>query len=550
MFKAFSVRTLSAVLLLASAALPKTTLAESDDPLLKAMQDELNREKSQLVLPGMQRPYFIEYRLDDFWSYEAIANYGALTREEEGHQRVVRVTVRIGDYAVDSSLGRGEGSAQLAPQDNNPTALRYALWTATDDAYKNALRAYSAKRAAMERFQSTRPEKDFSEEKPLVRLEPLRKLEIDRAEWKKRIVEASGLYATAAEIRNVSADIQYSTANIRAMALNRYLVNTEGTTVRYGMSGYNNAISVGTQAEDGMRLGRDNGSAAVTSSELESWPSFRKRVIDDIKSLDALRHAPLVNAEDYHGPVLFSGDAASDVMNRLFVSNVEADRPELGTTARTTGAYTSSYKARVLPEFINVVDNPLEKTFAGRALLGAYSIDDDGVPAQSVNVVTAGMLENYLIGRTPVRDFPSSNGHGRAAPGAPARSGSGVIIFSSSRPVPAAEMNQKLLAMAKEQKRDVYAVETMGGEAPRLLYLVHPDGSRQLVRGANFDELDNRSLRSEIIAAGDDPYVNDALGTLPETIIVPSLLFGDIGVKRATDEQQKLPYYPPPPLGK
>lgn len=550
MFNAFSFRTLSAVVLLASAVVPKMALAESDDPLLKAMQDELDREKSQLVLPGMQRPYFIEYRLDDFWSYEAVANYGALTREEEGHQRVVRVTVRIGDYAVDSSLGRGEGSAQLAPQDNNPTALRYALWTATDDAYKNALRAYSAKRAAMERFQSTRPEKDFSQEKPLVRLEPLRKLEIDRAEWKKRIVEASGLYATAPEIRNVSAYIQYSTANVRAMVLNRYLVNTEGTTVRYGMSGYNNAISVGTQAEDGMRLGRDNGSAAVTSSELESWPSFRKRVIDDIKSLDALRHAPLVNAEDYHGPVLFSGDAASDVMNRLFVSNVEADRPELGTTARTGGAYTSSYKARVLPEFINVVDNPLEKTFAGRALLGAYSIDDEGVPAQSVNVVTDGMLENYLIGRTPVRDFPSSNGHGRAAPGAQARSDSGVMIFSSSRPVPAAEMNQKLLAMAKEQKRDVYAVETMGGEAPRLLYLVHPDGSRQLVRGANFDELDNRSLRSEIIAAGDDPYVNDSLGTLPQTTIVPSLLFGDIGVKRATDEQQKLPYYPPPPIGK
>jgi hypothetical protein len=111
-------------------------------------------------------------------------------------------------------------------------------------------------------------------------------------------------------------------------------------------------------------------------------------------------------------------------------------------------------------------------------------------------------------------------------------------------------MNQKLLSMAKDQKRDVYAVETMGGEVPRLLYRVHPDGSCQLVRGASFDELDNRSLRSEIIAAGNDPYVNESLGALPETTIVPSLLFGDIGVKRATEEQQKLPYYPPPPLQK
>jgi hypothetical protein len=162
-------------------------------------------------------------------------------------------------------------------------------------------------------------------------------------------------------------------------------------------------------------------------------------------------------------------------------------------------------------------------------------------------VVVKGKLENYLTGRTPIRDFPESNGHGRAAVGQAPRTHSGVMIFKSSVPVSAAEMNARLIAMAKEQGRDVYAVETLGGElAPRLLYLVHPDGSRELVRGAVFDELDNRSLRSDILAAGDDLYVSNSLGTVPSTTIAPSLLFDDIGVKRATDEQQKLPYYPPP----
>lgn len=539
----------SAMVLAASfACIPSLAQAPShiDDPMLKAMQAELEREKQQLVLPGMQRPYFIEYRLDDFSSFEAVANYGALTRKEEGHQRVVRVTVRIGDYKVDSSTGSGDGTVQLAPEDDNPDALRYALWTATDEAYKNALRAYSAKLATLQQFQSTRVESDFSRQTPVVHIEPLRKLEIDRQEWIKRIVDASGLYANAPEVHAFADQIQYSTANIRAMTLNRYVVNTEGTVLRYGLSGYNNAISVGTQAPDGMRLARDNGSVAATAKELESWPAFRKQVIDDLKSLDDLSKAPLVDAEDYHGPVLFSGDAASDVMNRLFVGNIEADRPELGTSARTRGAYASSYKARVLPEFMSVVDDPLETTFQGRSLLGAYQVDDEGVPAQKVDVVTEGRLDNYLIGREPVRDFPSSNGHGRAAPGAAAHSRSGVLIFTSNHPVAPEELKQQLLAMAKEQKRDVYAVETMGGEAPRLLYLVHPDGSRQLVRGATFDELDHRSLRSEIRAAGNDPYVNNSLGALPQTTIVPSLLFGDIGVKRATEEQQKLPYYPPP----
>jgi hypothetical protein len=124
-----------------------------------------------------------------------------------------------------------------------------------------------------------------------------------------------------------------------------------------------------------------------------------------------------------------------------------------------------------------------------------------------------------------------------------------VIIFKPNNPVPAADLNKRLLAIAKEQGRDVYAVETLGGELlPRLLYRVHADGTRELVRGATFDELDTRSLRSEIVAAGDDPYVANSMGAVPQTTIAPSMLFGDIGVKRATEEQQKLPYYAPPTL--
>ena len=142
------------------------------DPLLKAMQQELDRERDLLLLPGMQKPYFIEYRIDDYQSYEALADYGALTREDRNHQRVVRVTVRIGDYTSDSSSSRGDGSIELAPEDNDPSALRYALWTTTDEAYKNALRAYAAKQAQLKRFEKPPTEKDFSAAAPVTDIEP------------------------------------------------------------------------------------------------------------------------------------------------------------------------------------------------------------------------------------------------------------------------------------------------------------------------------------------------------------------------------------------
>ena len=525
----------------------------SSDPILKAMQAELDREKAQLLLPGMQKPYFIEYRIDDFSTYEVLANYGALVREEAGHQRIVRVTVRVGDYTTDSSTNRGEGSAQYVAAEENPEAIRYALWTATDDAYKNALRGYTAKLAALKRFETPPEGKDFAPladpSKPVIHIAPLVSLSIDRDDWRKRIVDASGLYATDPEVRGNAANVQYSSANLRAIAVNRYLVNTEGTVTRQGYTAYADNISIGTQAPDGMQLSRDNGSTATTAAGLESWADLRKREIDNLKNLEALRNAPLVSSDDYHGPVLFSGDAAADLFTALFLPNVQAVRPQMGTTARTQGAYTSSYHSRVLPDFLSVIDNPLTTTVDGRSLLGAYEVDDEGVPAQPVPVVTNGTLENYLIGRTPIRDFAQSNGHGRAAIGQAAHASSGVLIVKASQPMPKAALFAKLTTMAKDQGHDVYYVETLGGPlAPRVLYLVHADGTRTLVRGAVFDELDTRSLRSDILAAGDDAYIDNSIAPVPSTTIAPSLLFDDIGVKRANTAQQKLPYYPPPPM--
>jgi TldD protein len=543
----------AAIVLAASSTLPAAFAADSapsaaNDPVLKAMQAELDREKAQLLLPGMQKPYFIEYRLDDFSTMEMIANYGALVREETGHQRIIRVTVRVGDYTTDSSTNRGEGTASYVSVDDNPEAIRYALWYATDDAYKSALRGYTAKLAMLKRFEGTPAEKDFAQERPNSHIGPLVPLDINRDDWRKRIVEASGLYANDPEVRANAANVQYSSANVRGVAVNRYLINTEGTVTRHGYAGYADNVSMGTQAPDGMELSRDNGTTATTAQGLESWSELHKRVLDNLKSLEALRNAPLVSSSDYHGPVLFSGDAAADIFTALFTPNIQATRPEMGTTARTQGAYTSSYHSRVLPDFLNVIDNPLTTNLNGHSLLGAYEVDDEGVPAQPVNVVTNGTLENYLIGRTPIRDFPESNGHGRAVLGQAAHAGAGVLIVKATQPMSTAALFAKLVAMAKDQGHDVYYVETLGGPlAPRVLYLVHADGTRTLVRGAVFDELDTRSLRSDILAAGDDAYIDNNITPVPSTTIAPSLLFDDIGVKRATTAQQKLPYYPPPP---
>jgi hypothetical protein len=65
-----------------------------------------------------------------------------------------------------------------------------------------------------------------------------------------------------------------------------------------------------------------------------------------------------------------------------------------------------------------------------------------------------------------------------------------------------------------------------------------------------FNELDIRAIRNDLVAVGDDPLVSNRTGGAPTTIICPSLLFGELQVKRADTSKDKLPDYPPPPLAK
>jgi hypothetical protein len=162
-------------------------------------------------------------------------------------------------------------------------------------------------------------------------------------------------------------------------------------------------------------------------------------------------------------------------------------------------------------------------------------------------------LQNYLVNRQPIRDFPVSNGHGRASAGTNPQPAMGTLIVKSSEALSPAELQTKALEMVGEQSKPyAYRVDTMGpGNAPRLLYRVYAkDGHEELVRGAVFNELDIRALRNDLVALGNDPLASNRMGGIGQTIIAPSLLFDELEVKRADQSKEKLPEYPAPILTK
>jgi len=80
-----------------------------------------------------------------------------------------------------------------------------------------------------------------------------------------------------------------------------------------------------------------------------------------------------------------------------------------------------------------------------------------------------------------------------------------------------------------------------------LLYKVWvKDGHEELVRGAIFGDLDTRTLRNDLIAAGNDVNIENRPLAIPHSIVNPSILFDELEVKRANANKDKLPEYPAP----
>ncbi|HEY2645933.1 MAG TPA: metallopeptidase TldD-related protein [Candidatus Acidoferrales bacterium] len=521
---------------------PVATDAASD-PVLRSLQAELTRSKAQLKMDNVDAPFYIEYRVFDVEQFQASAAFGAVREQNHSRLRLLRAVVLLGDYKTDSYYDRGQGISDVLPLDNDELALRHQIWLATDQAYKRAGEALAAKKSLLKQLNVEQPVDDFAKAAPIQSIGPLAKLEVDLPKWTSMLESATALYKNDPQIQNLSANLNF-------ISLSQYFLNSEGTATRQGSNHYNIVLSASEQAPDGMRLDRSPQYASNRIEEMPTPAQFQAGALTLLDGMKKLREAPVVD-EDYRGPVLFSNDAAGDMFFDLIVPNILGRKPAAGRPARTTGAFASSYRARVLPDFLSVVDDPTVESFGGRSLGGSYKVDDEGVPVAPLSVVDKGTLVNFLIGRMPIRDFPASNGHGRAAGGGNTGPAPGNLFIRAAKTSTRDELKKRMMDECRDRGLKYgYFVDTLGPRlSPRLLYRVWTDdGHEELVRGAVFNELDTRALRSDLAAAGNDPLVSNRTGVPFMAIVSPSVLFDELEVRRADNSKEKLPDYPAPPF--
>lgn len=529
-------------------------------PLLEILAEELERNFQVLRAKADPAPYFISCAVTDTEYALVSATRGALEANSRRRSRLLDVTVRVGTPELDNYRPvAGEtaffASAKPIPLEDEPGAIRRALWLEIDRIYRAAAeRLIRIKTQHQVAVSEPDAPPDFSLEEPVRFAESVPPLAFPAGEWAARVRKLSSALAAF-------PDLLTSRVSVVAQREVRYLVTTEGTRLAHGRRMARLEISATARADDGMDLADSESFEALDDNPLPGDETLLEAVRHLGTVLTKLRQAPLV--EPYVGPALLSGKAAGVFFHEIFGHRIEGHRQKDVTEGQT---FAKSVGARVLPEFLSVVFDPTVRRAAGVDLFGSYRFDDEGVPARRVPVVESGILKTFLMSRSPIRGFARSNGHGRRQPGMEVVSRQSNLIVESAQRVPAERLRQMLLEEIQRQAKPYgyYFADVTGGYTlterrtiqawkviPLVVYRVWADGRPdELVRGADLVGTPLASF-AKIAATSDqvgvfNGYCGAESGSIPVAAVSPALLVTELEIQKKPAGQDRPPILPPP----
>jgi len=545
---------------LAQAAPPPDSQAKRS-PLLAALQAELDR--SMKALRAQDPPaYYLGYTVTDTQRAEVSGSNGALLSSSEQRNRWLEVSVRAGSYDLDNSHKVGErqmqngGPGTPVPVDDDADVLRRAIWLETDRQYRAAeealIKIKTGKEVKVESVEGRAP--DFSHEEAHNYIGPPMSISVDRKPWEEKVRAYTKAFRDSRAVIN-------SIVTFSGQAQNAYQVTTEGTQLQYGQIRYRLELFIQGKAPDGMDLDRYYNFDWVNPADAPDDKAVYTAEAAMRKELEGLVAAPI--NEPSVGPALLTGRAAAVFFHEVFGHRAEGHRQKDVAEGQTFAAKVGQ---QILPDFLSITDDTTMKKLGKEDLLGYYQFDDEGVPAQRVTLVDHGVLKNFEMSRSPLADFPRSNGHGRRQLGATPVSRQGNLIVQSSKTVSNAELRKMLIDLIKAQGKpfgllidDIAGGFTFTGRGqpqafqvlPLVVYKVYADGRPdELVRGVDIVGTPLAAL-TKIVATGDTPevfngYCGAESGSVPVSAASPAILTSELEVQKKESSTDRPPILPPP----
>jgi TldD protein len=537
-------------------------------PVLQAMQQELQRSVDAY---GKADPpaYFISYTTSDLHSATVSGSNGALLSSDDTRDRWLEVQTRVGTYQLDNTHKvEGREPAWTSPGteatlDDDIPLLRREIWRETDRQYRAAVEAYIGVQTSNQ-VQAQSAEQgapDFSHEEPHVSIGKSEDFQLDRKPWQEKVRRYTAAFSASPAVLN-------SIVTFTARSENQYFVNSDGSQLAFGQVRYRLELFVQGKAPDGMDLQRYANFDWVDPSKAPTDATVLDQVRILTSQIIALEKAPLV--EPFAGPTLLTGRAAAVFFHEVLGHRLEGFRQKDVSEGQT---FTSKINQQILPDFITVRDDPTTEEIGSQVLLGYYPFDDEGIPSQNVILVDHGILKNFLMGRSPLVNFPHSNGHGRRQLGYQPIARMGNTIVESSKTMTNAALRKVFIEEIRKQNKpfgllidDIAGGFTFTGRAapqafqvqPLIVYKVYPDGRPdEMVRGVNIVGTPLISI-TKIIATGDTPevfngYCGAESGSVPVSAVAPEILISEMEVSKKETSTDTPPILPPPahdPLAK
>ena len=556
------------ILLVLCAAAFSPLLAESGDlpPTLDVMRSELQRNFETLK-KEQNAPYYISYSIDHLKSQSVSSSFGALTDRDDSESAFLRIDLRVGSYQLDNSHEiRGDrysrfmrffSGPSFAPLEESPDALKVLLWQRTDKAYKDAVETLTKiktdKRLTVEEEDQS---DDFSKAPFSSYIEKPLNIRVDLDKWGEKVKKFSEPFKKYPHILHASSSFENEVRH-------KYFVNTEGTAISTPTNYIRLRVNAMAKAEDGMELPLYVSYFGFQESDLPSEEEVMADVNKMIETLEKLRTAPLV--DPYTGPAILTGRASGVFFHEILGHRLEGHRQKSEEEGQT---FKKKVNEEVLPKFMSVIFDPTIKEYRGLKLSGFYKYDDEGSKAERVVSIENGILKNFLMSRSPIENFPKTNGHARCYPGLSPVSRQSNLIVESKKSLSEDKLRRKLIAECKKQGTPFGLIfdnisggfTTTGRMSPNafavqplVVYKVYVDGRPdELVRGVDLIGTPLTTF-GKIIAAGSEIEVFNGMcgaesGSVPVSAVSPSLLVSQIEVQKKEKSPEKPPILPPPAL--
>ncbi len=540
-------------------------LAQESDKLLNILRSELNEQYKELQTKEMP-PYLMSYRVVDQKKWVVGSSFGNLETENYSQSRTLMPQIRIGDMELDNmkdnfSGGQGLASLPIDASVLGEEAIRQAIWDESKNRYEAALSAYQyvkSKEATQVEKSDKAPAYGVAEVEQYY--EPQLTMGADYVNlsaWATRLNELTEVFKYNGHVISANAYFTF-------LVERRYFIDTDGREIVQNLPYCRVMVMASIKAEDGMVLPLNLSYFTYDPADLPT----QEKLMADTKELYAklveLRTAPVV--DPFTGPAILSGEASGVFFHEIFGHRIEGRRLKSETDGQTFKKMVGEF---VLPETMHVYDDPTIKKYAGQDLNGYYKFDDEGVRGERVHVVKKGKLNDFLMTRTPIDNFPKSNGHARGmGPLDPVSRQSNLIIETDDHKTDK-ELRALLIKEIKKQEKDFgfFFKEVTGGLTftgkgginsfdvdPLEVYKVYADGRPdELVRGVKLIGTP-LSMFSNIIHAGGQAEVFTGMcgaesGSIPVTAISPYLLVNKVEVQRV-DKSQDLPRILPTPVVK